>query len=87
MLMSEGELAAREDGADTMIETSYGRVVFNRILPSDFDFVNEHMDKKALSRLVLKIVRSMGLRGRASILMRSSVLVFRIPPCLRLRGG
>ena len=34
------------------VKTSYGRLLFNEILPSDTDFVNETMNKKSLVKLV-----------------------------------
>ena len=44
-----------------LIETTYGRLVFNNVLPPEFEFVNEKMGKKGLSRLISKIVE---LRGK-----------------------
>lgn len=41
-----------------LIETSYGRIIFNEVLPENFEFVNEHLDKKKLSRIVSVIVET-----------------------------
>ena len=41
-----------------VIETSYGRLIFNGIMPPDFDFVNEDLDKKKLSNLVGRIIEN-----------------------------
>ena len=41
-----------------IIETSYGRLIFNGIMPPDFDFVNEDLDKKKLSNLVGRIIEN-----------------------------
>ena len=40
-----------------IIETSYGRLIFNSILPPDFGFVNEDLDKKKLSNVVSRIIK------------------------------
>jgi DNA-directed RNA polymerase subunit beta' len=39
-----------------MVETSYGRLIFNNVLPPDFGFVNEDLDKKKLSGIVSRII-------------------------------
>lgn len=44
-----------------LIETSYGRLIFNRILPKDFEFINDHLNKKGLSKLILRIVERYGI--------------------------
>lgn len=38
--------------------TSYGRVLFNNILPPDFPFINETLDKGKLKGVVTKIIES-----------------------------
>ncbi len=38
------------------LETSYGRLIFNEVLPEDFGFVNEVLDKGGLKSLVSKII-------------------------------
>lgn len=49
-----------EKGKDKgkIIETSYGRIIFNDVLPENFDFFNEKINKKKLSNIVSKIVES-----------------------------
>ncbi|MGC9610822.1 MAG: DNA-directed RNA polymerase subunit beta' [Minisyncoccia bacterium] len=39
-----------------LFETSYGRLIFNGVLPPDFGFVNEDLDKKKLSGIVSRII-------------------------------
>ena len=39
-----------------VVETSYGRLIFNSILPPDFGLVNEDLDKKKLSGVVSRII-------------------------------
>jgi DNA-directed RNA polymerase subunit beta' len=42
------------------IETSVGRIIFNKYLPFDFPFVNEVIDKKVISKLINKILSDYG---------------------------
>ncbi|MEK9194475.1 MAG: DNA-directed RNA polymerase subunit beta', partial [Patescibacteria group bacterium] len=51
-------------------ETSYGRIVFNQIFPPDFGFVNDHLNKKALSRIVTKIIDLYGIEETHNYLDR-----------------
>ena len=44
-----------------LIETSYGRLIFNEVLPKDFEFVNEVLNKKALSLLVAQLIEKYGI--------------------------
>jgi len=39
-------------------KTTYGRVIFNRVLPGDFPYVNELLDKKKLQEIVSKIIEA-----------------------------
>ncbi len=41
-----------------LIETSYGRMIFNGIMPPDFDFVSEDLDKKKLANIVSRIIEN-----------------------------
>ena len=41
----------RADGS-VVIETTLGRALFNEVLPDDFPYVNEHIGKKAIGRIV-----------------------------------
>ncbi|MEK7149160.1 MAG: DNA-directed RNA polymerase subunit beta', partial [Patescibacteria group bacterium] len=43
-----------------IIETSAGRILFNRILPEGFDFVNEDMKSKNLEALILRLIKRYG---------------------------
>jgi DNA-directed RNA polymerase subunit beta' len=38
--------------AGSRIETTVGRITFNRSLPPDYAFVNHEIDKKGISRIV-----------------------------------
>jgi DNA-directed RNA polymerase subunit beta' len=51
-----------------VIETTPGRVLLNSILPEDFPFVNEVVDKKGISRLVSKVYEKYGVERTAQFL-------------------
>ena len=44
-----------------LMETNYGRLMLNEIFPEDFGFINEHLGKKSLSKLVAKIINRYGI--------------------------
>jgi len=48
------------DYADSLIETSVGRLLFNSILPEDYPFINEHVDKNVMSRILDEIMIKYG---------------------------
>ncbi|MFH0806471.1 MAG: DNA-directed RNA polymerase subunit beta' [Candidatus Brennerbacteria bacterium] len=58
------------------LTTTYGRTVFNRILPEDFGFVNEHMGKKQLSRLVARLIDRYSIESSREYLDRIKDLGF-----------
>ncbi|MFH0712232.1 MAG: DNA-directed RNA polymerase subunit beta' [Candidatus Jorgensenbacteria bacterium] len=60
-----------------IIETSYGRLVFNRELPTDFGFVNEHLNKKALAEIISEIINRYGIETSREYLDRIKDLGFR----------
>jgi DNA-directed RNA polymerase subunit beta' len=49
-----------KDGDGQRLKTSVGRILFNEVLPPEFQFYNQVMDKAALKRLVLDCYRSLG---------------------------
>jgi DNA-directed RNA polymerase subunit beta' len=49
-----------EDAERSILETSYGRMLFNNIFPEDFPYVNEIINKKFLQRLTEFLVGFMG---------------------------
>jgi DNA-directed RNA polymerase subunit beta'' (EC 2.7.7.6) len=55
-----------EDGK--VIETTPGRVLINSVLPKDFPFLNEVLDKKAISKLISKIYEMYGVEVTAQVL-------------------
>ncbi|MBI2278909.1 MAG: DNA-directed RNA polymerase subunit beta' [Candidatus Brennerbacteria bacterium] len=58
------------------IETTYGRLVFNKIFPNDFGFVNEHMGKKTLSKLVARLIDRYSIERSQEYLDRMKDLGF-----------
>jgi DNA-directed RNA polymerase subunit beta' len=59
-----------------LIETTYGRLIFNQIFPADFDFVNEHLTKKVLSKIVAQVIDKYGIENAAHYLDRIKMLGF-----------
>ncbi len=45
-----------------IIETSVGRLIFNRVLPEDFDFVNKTMNKEELGKLLSEFIDKYGIK-------------------------
>jgi len=45
------------------LETTYGRLIFNNNLPKNFDFVNETVNKKGLSRIITSIIEKVGINN------------------------
>lgn len=51
-----------------IVETSAGRIIFNRILPKEFGFRNEPFDKKGLQSLVRESYQAFGLDKTANLI-------------------
>ncbi|MCF7835998.1 MAG: DNA-directed RNA polymerase subunit beta', partial [Candidatus Marinimicrobia bacterium] len=47
-------------GEKGIIETTVGRLLFNSVLPIDFDYINEEFTKKSLVKMVDKLIRRYG---------------------------
>ncbi|PIU98643.1 DNA-directed RNA polymerase subunit beta' [Candidatus Wolfebacteria bacterium CG03_land_8_20_14_0_80_40_12] len=45
-----------------IIETSVGRLIFNDILPKDFNFINKTLNKKELQKIVVELIEKYGLK-------------------------
>ncbi|MFA7677249.1 MAG: DNA-directed RNA polymerase subunit beta' [Candidatus Omnitrophota bacterium] len=54
------KLRIKEDDKSKIIETTVGRVIFNRILPEGFGFVNECLDKKKVSEIISDCYKRFG---------------------------
>ncbi|HET6351378.1 MAG TPA: DNA-directed RNA polymerase subunit beta' [Coriobacteriia bacterium] len=48
----DGEIKQREVKSGERIETTVGRITFNRSLPADYPFINREIDKKGIGRIV-----------------------------------
>ncbi len=64
-----GEGALTGAGKRTL-ETSVGRILFNRALPQDFPFVNQLVKNKDLAGLVARIIKRYGIAETPAILDR-----------------
>jgi len=59
------------------IETTVGRIIFNKILPEGMDFVNDKLDKKQIIKLVGEIFEKYGPKTTAEILDKMKDIGFR----------
>ncbi len=57
----------QEEGTQ-IIETSVGRMLFNRALPADFPFVNQQLRKRDLGEIVARAVKRYGIKETPPIL-------------------
>ncbi|TSC78979.1 MAG: DNA-directed RNA polymerase subunit beta' [Parcubacteria group bacterium Gr01-1014_33] len=53
-----------------MVETSVGRLLFNRTLPEDFPYVNQQLKSRDLEDIVAQIIKRYGIEGTPPILDR-----------------
>lgn len=60
-----------------LIDTSVGRVLFNTIVPQEVGFVNEVMTKKALEKLVARVMMTIGNLGTVEFLDNLKEVGFR----------
>ncbi len=51
-----------------LFETTVGRLLFNSVLPKDFQFINETIDNRKMSALIDELIAMYGLDGMPSIL-------------------
>ncbi len=51
-----------------VFETSVGRILFNKVLPADFGFVNDTVTKKGLSSIIDKMVNKYGFDATPALL-------------------
>lgn len=59
------------------IETTIGRLIFNTIMPDDFDFMNETMNKKTLQKIVSELIGKYGIEKTWPVLDGIKRLGFR----------
>ena len=53
-----------------IVETSAGRILFNRVLPDDFPYVNFALKNRDLAEVVAQIIKRYGIEGTPAILNR-----------------
>lgn len=58
-------------------QTTCGRIIYNRALPEDFEYVNSAIDKKAISSLFSKIIDKYGFEKANEVLHTISQLGFK----------
>ena len=75
VIMLHEKARVRIDGR--LIETTAGRVMFNRLLPPEIGFINEELNKKKLSGVVLDCYRAVGKARTVEILDRMKDMGFR----------
>ncbi len=51
-----------------LVETSVGRILFNRILPADFPFVNQLVKNADLAEIIASIIKTYGIEGTPPLL-------------------
>jgi DNA-directed RNA polymerase subunit beta' len=54
--------------SDKFIQTTVGRLLFNSVLPSDFEFINEELNKKKIAEIVKRLISRYGMDATPSIL-------------------
>ncbi len=64
---AQAKIKVRLDSGE-VVETSVGRLIFNKIVPKDFGFVNETLDKKKLQGLIRQAHRSLGNQKTAELI-------------------
>ncbi len=70
-------LAVLLDGGEKFAETSVGRILFNRVLPPDYPFLNRDLKSKDLDELTADLIRRYGLQETPPILDRIKAFGFR----------
>ncbi len=60
-----------------LLSTTVGRVLFNRILPEEFGFVNKQMDKKTIGRMISDIHLNYGSEVTVDILDKLKAIGFK----------
>ncbi len=53
---------------EEVFETSVGRLLFNSVLPNDFDYINEEVDRKRMSGIVDELIEKYGIENIAPII-------------------
>lgn len=60
-----------------LFETTVGRLLFNSVLPTDFPYINETVDRRRMNKLVDELIARYGLEGMPKILDKIKAFGFR----------
>jgi DNA-directed RNA polymerase subunit beta' len=66
-----------EKAGDKIVETTLGRILFNAVLPDEYEFINERIGKKQLSKILQEILYRFGPEETVVILDRIKRLGFK----------
>ena len=75
VLPSDSEKYAQYEGK--LFETTVGRLLFNSVLPTDFPYINEVIDRRYMNKLVDDLIAQYGLEGMPNILDKIKVFGFK----------
>jgi len=65
----EGKAGTPNKSGDAeIVETSVGRLLFNRALPADFPYVNQQLKNRDLADVVTRIIKQYGIQGTPAVL-------------------
>ncbi len=70
-------------GKSSIVETTIGRVLFNEFIPSEIDFVNELLTKKALRNIIGNVLETCGVSATVHFLDAIKTIGFN----MAFRGG
>jgi len=73
--------------ARSFVKTTYGRLLFNSILPAQIPFINEILNKKKLNKLVNLIIEKVGLENSEPYLNKIKDIGFEISTISGLSWG
>ncbi|HVY68148.1 MAG TPA: DNA-directed RNA polymerase subunit beta', partial [Patescibacteria group bacterium] len=64
----QAKIKVRMDGTGELLETSVGRLIFNKVVPPELGFRNDNFDKKKLQALVREAHRALGNERTAELI-------------------
>ncbi len=68
LVKTKKETKYQNESGDNQLETTVGRIIFNSILPQDYPFINEEINKKKMSSIVADLINKYGLGGIPKIM-------------------
>ncbi len=64
---ASGDLASLKKSHE-LVETTVGRLLFNRALPFDFPFVNQQLKKRDIADIITRVIKRYGTAGTPAVL-------------------